>query len=111
MTVFIGYSALWMTMILNLASYHAWLLVTNLTTNEHMNTGKYRYLHDEYDDFNNPFDKGNMWLNIIDGLFPSAHLYYRREDILRAKTEESISAAVVHTRQEASNSRGVDSAV
>ena len=80
--MFIFYSMMWMLSIFTLANYHTWLLVKNLTTNEHLNASKYSYLRDEYDDFSNPFDSGNVWTNIWDGLFPSHRPYYSRQEVL-----------------------------
>lgn len=82
LTIFIFYSTLWMLSIFTLANYHTMLLMKNLTTNEHLNAAKYAYLRDEYDDFSNPFDSGNAWANIWDGLFPSHRAYYSREEVI-----------------------------
>lgn len=78
MTLFMGYSALWMALILSLLNYHIYLLSINLTTNEHINSAKYTYLKDQYSDFDNPFDKGSMCANFTDGLFPPLNPCYSR---------------------------------
>ena len=72
-----------MLLILSLLNYHVFLLTLNLTTNEHINTGKYAYFKDEYDDFSNPFNRGSTFANILDGLFPSAKLFYSRADVIK----------------------------
>ena len=40
-------------------------------------------MRDEYDDFSNPFDKDNVWMNIWDGLFPSSRALYSRDEVLQ----------------------------
>lgn len=78
MTMFMGYSALWMVLILSLLNYHLYLLTINLTTNEHINSAKYTYLKDQYNDFDNPFRKSTTCANITDGLFPALNPCYSR---------------------------------
>jgi len=50
--------------------YHSWLLVTNLTTNEHQNKRRYDYLQQDSNPgkFYNPFDRGFFW-NVSSRLF------------------------------------------
>lgn len=79
--LFMIYSALWMLMIASLLAYHFQLMVANLTTNEQINMGKYAYMRNSYGLFDNPFDKGTKWDNILDSLFPSEHSYYHRDDV------------------------------
>jgi hypothetical protein len=78
MTMFMGYSALWMVLILSLLNYHLYLLTINLTTNEHINSAKYTYLKDQHNDFDNPFRKSTAFANIMDGLFPPLDPCYSR---------------------------------
>ena len=72
-----------MLLILSLLNYHTYLLSVNLTTNEHINKGKYVYFKDQYNDFDNPFNRGSPFLNILDGLFPSKKLFFSRSDVLK----------------------------
>jgi len=69
-------------MILALLSYHIQLMISNLSTNEHVNAYKYSYLRNSFNMFDNPFDKGSKLANIIDSLFPSEKLVYSRSDLL-----------------------------
>jgi hypothetical protein len=55
----------------------------NMTTNEEANAYRYTYLRNEFRMFSNPFDRGDKWSNILDGLFPSKKLYYHRDDVRR----------------------------
>ena len=82
-TVFIAYSMLMLLPICGLASYHIKLLMINMTTNEEANAYRYTYLRNEFRMFSNPFDRGDKWSNLLDGLFPSKKLYYRRDDVRR----------------------------
>ena len=71
-----------------LTHYHTMLITKNLTTNEHINTYRYKYLHNSYNIYDNPFDKGDHARNIIDGLFPSTKMYYTREEVVRDRMRE-----------------------
>lgn len=82
-----------MLLILSLLNYHVFLLTLNLTTNEHINSGKYKYFKDEYDDFDNPFSRGSTFRNILDGLFPSDKLYYSRGDVMKDKKNKKIGCS------------------
>lgn len=46
-------------------SYHWWLILSNLSTNEHMNRGRYVYLRDDLGRFKNAFNQGAM-RNVVD---------------------------------------------
>lgn len=78
---FMIYSAGWMFMICSLLSYHVQLMLSNMSTNEHINASKYTYFRNSYNIFDNPFDKGSKLANILDSLFPSEKLVYSRSDI------------------------------
>ena len=73
---------MWMGMLGGLTHYHTTLITKNLTTNEHTNAYRYKYLHNSYNIFDNPFDRGDHAKNIIDGLFPSTKMYYTREEVV-----------------------------
>jgi hypothetical protein len=85
MTLFMGYSGMWMLVIMSLLNYHTHLITKNLTTNEQINAARYAYLKSDQKMFDNPFDLGNPWANIMDGLFPSATSFYSREEVLRQR--------------------------
>jgi hypothetical protein len=54
--------------------YHTQLMLVNLTTNEHINVSRYKYLQSESGAYSNPFFKG--WLNnAVDRFFPSVSSY------------------------------------
>lgn len=54
--------------------YHTQLTMVNLTTNEHINVSRYKYLQNDHGGFRNPFFKG--WLNNTMGRFsPSVSSY------------------------------------
>ena len=74
-----------MGMLGGLCHYHTTLITKNLTTNEQMNAYRFKYLHNSYNIFDNPFDKGDQAKNIIDGLFPSTKMYYTREEVVSDK--------------------------
>lgn len=76
---------LWMGMLGGLVHYHTMLITKNLTTNEHMNAYRFKYLHNSYNIYDNPFDKGDQAKNIIDGLFPSTKMYYTRDEVVEDK--------------------------
>ena len=59
-----------------LVHYHTVLITKNITTNEHMNAYA-KYLHNSYNIYDNPFDKGDQAKNIIDELFHSARCTIR----------------------------------
>jgi ankyrin repeat protein len=94
---FIAFLVLWMGMVGGLTSYHTNLISKNLTTNEQSNAYRYKYLHNSYNIFDNPFDKGDQNKNIIDGLFPSTKMYYAREEVvkdrMRAEDGEDVESA------------------
>jgi hypothetical protein len=48
-------------------SYHWWLILSNLSTNEHMNKARYMYLRDDLGRFKNTFDQGAV-SNVVDFL-------------------------------------------
>ena len=70
-------------MVGGLTQYHTTLIIKNLTTNEHINSARYKYLQNGYGIFDNPFDRGDQAKNIMDGLFPLSKMYYTREDAVR----------------------------
>lgn len=57
--------------------------MTNMTTNEEINAYRYPYFRNEFNMFNNPFDRGSNWRNAMDGIFPRKKLYYSREEVRR----------------------------
>lgn len=81
--VFLVYSVGMALMILSLAFYHTRLITTNMTTNEDLNRFKYAYMRNEFNMIHNPFDLGNPWNNLVDGMFPSKKLYFNRLDVMR----------------------------
>jgi palmitoyltransferase ZDHHC13/17 len=83
--MFIFYFGIWCLAIASLVQYHMTIIVKNLTTNEHINMGKYKHFMDNRNTFDNPFDLGNPKLNIWDGLFPSSVQVYTRD---QAKDEQ-----------------------
>lgn len=74
---------MWMVMVGGLTQYHTTLIIKNMTTNEHINSARYKYLQNSYGIFDNPFDRGDQAKNIMDGLFPMSKMYYTREDAVR----------------------------
>ena len=88
MTLFMVYSGFWMLLILSLLNYHAFLLTINLTTNEHINSAKYSYFKDEFDDFNNPFNLGHAFPNVLDGLFPMKRSFNSRSEIIKYRLDK-----------------------
>ena len=97
------YAFLWMFMIGGLLQYHIGLITKNLTTNEHINMGKYSYLRNSYSQPDNPFDKGSPVANILDGLFPSSKSYFSREDVIRDKNGNISSSSNNFDTEEKSN--------
>jgi ankyrin repeat protein len=51
-----------------LLSYHNSLISQNLTTNEHQNWGRYRYLQKPTGGYSNPFDRGSILANCMSRL-------------------------------------------
>jgi hypothetical protein len=64
-----------------MAVYHTQLAMVNLTTNEHINVKRYRYLWQSPHNrkYKNPWFKGS-WGNMMDRLFPSDACYMIAED-------------------------------
>jgi len=56
---------LFLTFAIVMNSYHWWLILNNLSTNEHMNKGRYIYLRDDLGRFKNAFDVGIVG-NVLD---------------------------------------------
>ena len=83
--IFALYSFGWMFMLAGLLQYHSYLIMNNLTTNEHINAHKYSYLKSEIGAFDNPFAKGGCGSNVMDGLFPSPVQFFSREEVLTSK--------------------------
>lgn len=81
---FIGYSILWLFAIFGLLGYHVQLVLSNLTTNEHMNYSRYKHMRDSHGNLNNPFNRKSVMLNVLDALFPSKASYYSREEVVMA---------------------------
>lgn len=81
--IFLVYSTLMFMAISSLGGYHLTLLRRNMTTNEDINAFRYSYFRNEFNLFQNPFDKGSAEQNIQDGLFPSKKLYYTRKEVLQ----------------------------
>jgi len=57
-----------------LSIYHTQLVRRNLTTNEHQNARKYKYLKDEMGAFRNPYNRG-CFKNFASRLFPGKDSY------------------------------------
>lgn len=68
------YCTLYSLMVISLLFYHTSLIAKNLSTNEHQNIWRYRYLRDEFGRFHNVFDKGRF-ANLMSRLFPSPECY------------------------------------
>lgn len=84
-TLYILYSCLWQVLIFSLLGYHLQLIFKNLTTNEHVNTSKYKYLKNSSNFFENPYDKHSQYDNFMDGMFPSTQDFYSREEVLQGR--------------------------
>lgn len=76
--LFTIYFSLYILMTGGLSIYHTQLIHMNLTTNEHQNLNKYKYLKKLQDDgslaYHNPFDKGFI-RNFMSRLFPGKDSY------------------------------------
>ncbi len=83
---FMIYSCLWLFVIFGLLTYHTQLVLMNLTTNEHINFGRYTHMRDAYGNISNPFDKHSVIGNIIDAFFPSTRSFYTREEVMLTKS-------------------------
>ena len=79
---FIGYSIMWLFVIFGLLGYHIQLVLSNLTTNEHMNYSRYKHMRDSYGNLNNPFNRKSVMGNVLDALFPTKASYYSREEVV-----------------------------
>lgn len=75
------YALLWMFMIFGLLSYHTQLILSNMTTNEHINHMKYPYMTNAFGGIDSPFNKRSLFENLFDGLFPSKKNYYSRQEV------------------------------
>lgn len=75
----------WLIMVCFLLHYHILLIVQNLTTNEHINMGKYAYMRNQYNMTDNPFDLGSAASNCLDGLFPLSRQLYSRNEALELR--------------------------
>jgi ankyrin repeat protein len=93
------YVWMWFIALGGLFQFHCQLLSRNLTTNEQINVHKYTYLRNASHQYDNPFDKGNVTDNFMDGLFPSTKSYYNRKEIngriQQKKEKESESVALL----------------
>ncbi len=81
--IFTVYSFFWLLMIFGLFNYHCGLILNNLSTNEHMGRGKYSYLRNEQNQFDNPFNLGSISANLKDGLFSNNFMFYTRNEVLQ----------------------------
>jgi len=68
------YFSIYMLMTGGLSIYHTQLVRRNLTTNEHQNARKYKYLKDEMGAFRNPYNRG-CFKNFASRLFPGKDSY------------------------------------
>lgn len=75
------YASLWMLMILGLLHYHIQLIVSSMTTNEHINHMKYPYMVNAFGGIDSPFLKPTAIENVVDALFPSKKDYYSRAEV------------------------------
>lgn len=75
------YALMWMFMIFGLLSYHTQLILSNMTTNEHINHMKYSYMTNAFGGTDSPFSKPTIVENLLDGLFPSTKNYYSRQEV------------------------------
>lgn len=80
--IFLIYGGFWDMMMMGLGSYHLQLVSTNMTTNESMGHSKYTYLKNQDGQFENPFCRGDPWLNIFDTLFPYPNHFFSRDDVV-----------------------------
>ena len=69
-----GYLTLYLLPVLTMAIYHTQLLCKNMTTNEQINSRKYRYFWDNSRQFQNPFDQGII-TNVLQKLSPCRNAY------------------------------------
>jgi len=83
------YVWLWFFALGGLLQFHCQLLSKNLTTNEQININKYTYLRNAAHQYDNPFDKGIVIDNFIDGLFPDNKSYYNRKEIFKSAKMDS----------------------
>jgi hypothetical protein len=92
--LFSVYLSLYIFMTIGLMVYHTNLVVANLTTNEHQNASKYKYLRAPDGRFYNAFNRG-LLKNISSRLFPGRDSYTltnisNRNDDDRKKLVENI---------------------
>lgn len=80
--LFALYSLGWLLTLLALLNYHIILINQNLTTNEHVKINAYRYLKNDDDRFDNPFEKGGFVANFVDSMFPSSEQFYFRSEVV-----------------------------
>lgn len=64
--------------------YHTQLMIVNLTTNEHQNIRRYKYLHNEDGEYKNPFFRGALQ-NVLSRFAPSEASFTlpKREEPMR----------------------------
>jgi len=75
------YAFLWMFMIFGLLNYHTQLILSSMTTNEHINHMKYPYMINAFGAVDSPFSKPSALENIMDALFPSKKAYFSRAEV------------------------------
>jgi len=68
------YFSLFSLMSFGLSLYHTQLMIKNLTTNEHQNLPRYKYLKDENGRYSNPYDRGCR-ANFMSRFFPGKDAY------------------------------------
>eukprot|EP00557_Chaetoceros_sp_GSL56_P007511 CAMPEP_0176496550 /NCGR_PEP_ID=MMETSP0200_2-20121128/11252_1 /TAXON_ID=947934 /ORGANISM="Chaetoceros sp., Strain GSL56" /LENGTH=809 /DNA_ID=CAMNT_0017894507 /DNA_START=29 /DNA_END=2458 /DNA_ORIENTATION=- len=68
------YFSIYMFMTGGLSIYHTQLVRKNLTTNEHQNFFKYKYLKDENGAYRNPYNRG-CFRNFLSRFFPGKNTY------------------------------------
>lgn len=68
------YFSIYMIMTGGLSIYHTQLVRKNLTTNEHQNFFKYKYLKDENGAYRNPYNRG-CFMNFISRFFPGKNAF------------------------------------
>jgi len=68
------YLGLFFLMVIGMLIYHMQLTMINLTTNEHQNVARYKYLQNSRGTYFNPFFKG-LFGNFVDRMFPSDMSY------------------------------------
>lgn len=96
------YLSLYVFMTGGLLIYHTQLIARNLTTNEHQNGFRYRYLRDDSGHYFNPFDRG-FRLNFMSRIMPDKDSYiigYMKKKDRKDGMEISAKDAILEAERE-----------